>query len=86
MPYYTYILFSKKTDRYYIGSTQNIHKRIERHNAGVTKSTKGGRPWNLVYYESFETKTEAIKRENYLKRMKSRIFVEKIIKDPEREL
>ena len=79
MQYYTYILYSKKIDRYYIGSTQNIHKRIERHNAGATKSTKGGRPWVLVHLENFETKTEAIKKENYLKRMKSRIFIESIL-------
>ena len=85
MPYYTYILFSEKINRYYIGSTQNIEQRIIRHNAGATKSTKPGRPWNLVYSKKFDSKTEAIKRENYLKRMKSRTFIELLIQNSSQE-
>ena len=79
MAFYTYILFSEKTNKYYIGSTQDIDKRIEKHNAGATISTKSGRPWKVVYYEEFNSKSEAIKRENYLKRMKSRVFIESLI-------
>ena len=79
MLYYTYILFSEKINRYYIGSTQSIEQRIIRHNAGATKSTKPGRPCNSVYSEKFDSKTEAIKRENYLKRLKSRTFIEILI-------
>ena len=79
MSFYTYILFSEKLNRYYIGSTQNIHKRLDRHNAGATKSTKAGRPWVIVYSEEYESKSEAIKRENYLKSMKSRKFIKTLI-------
>jgi putative endonuclease len=79
MDYFTYILFSEKLNRYYIGSSQDISQRLERHNAGATKSTKTGRPWKIVYYEKYNSKTEAIKRENYLKRMKSKKFIESFI-------
>ncbi|MGM0408933.1 MAG: GIY-YIG nuclease family protein [Bacteroidota bacterium] len=75
MNYFTYILFSEKLNRYYIGSSQNITKRLERHNAGATKSIKAGRTWKIVYFEEYNTKAEAMKRENYIKRMKSKTFV-----------
>ena len=81
MAFYTYILFSEKTNKYYIGSTEDIDKRVERHNAGATISTKPGRPWKVVYHEEYCSKSEAIKRENYLKRMKSRIFIESLISE-----
>jgi putative endonuclease len=80
MFYYTYILYSQSRDRYYIGSTTNLEQRLIRHNAGATPSTKAGRPWVIVYTEAFDSKTEALKRENYLKRMKSRSFIENLIK------
>ena len=79
MPYYAYILYSEKLERYYIGSTQNTTRRLERHNAGATPSTKAGRPWKIVYEEVFENKQDAIKREKYLKRMKSRVIIENLI-------
>jgi putative endonuclease len=79
MYYYTYILYSQSRDRYYIGSTANPEQRLIRHNAGATPSTKAGRPWVIVYTEVFDNKTEALKRENYLKRMKSRLFIENLI-------
>jgi putative endonuclease len=49
MSFYTYILYSEKLDRYYIGSAQDVRQRLERHNAGATKSTKPGRLWKIVY-------------------------------------
>jgi putative endonuclease len=79
MAHYVYILYSEKVDRYYIGSTSNTEERIHRHNAGATPSTKQGRPWKIVYPEIFTSKTEAMQRENYLKRMKSRVYLEGLI-------
>lgn len=80
MKYYLYILYSLSKNKYYIGSSANISKRIERHNAGATPSTKPGRPWHLAYSEEFDSKTEAIQRERYLKRMKSRVIIEQLIR------
>ena len=79
MHFYTYIIYSSKSDRYYIGSSSDPKSRLERHNAGVTKSTKPYRPWKIVYTEEFKSKTEALKRENEIKRMKSRQYLEKLI-------
>jgi len=76
MPHFVYILHSQSKDRYYIGSCADIIKRLERHNAGATLSTKAYRPWKVVYSERFNDKSQALKRENYIKRMKSRKYIE----------
>jgi putative endonuclease len=48
---------------------------------GATPSTKAGRPWKVVFELEFGSKTEALKYENYLKRMKSRSILESLIKN-----
>jgi putative endonuclease len=60
--WFTYILYSSRIDKYYIGSTDNLEWRLERHNLGWGKFTKGGIPWKLVYHETCQTKSEALKR------------------------
>lgn len=77
----TYILESEKDGRYYIGSTGNLNNRIKRHNKGYSKYTKGRGPFKLIYKEEYTTLSEAKKREYYLKSLKSRIAIEKLIKD-----
>lgn len=79
MPHFVYILYSEKTGHYYIGSCADIEIRLQRHNAGATPSTKHGRPWKVVYSEIYADKTEALKRENYLKSMKSRKYIEALV-------
>ena len=66
--YYVYVLKSEKDGTTYIGSTENLERRIEEHNKGKTKSTKHKLPVKLVYYEAYLTKTLALKRENNLKK------------------
>ena len=61
-----YVLKSEKDGRLYKGLTQNIQKRVKQHNNGHNKSTKGFRPWVLVYKKSFSTRAEARQYEKYL--------------------
>ena len=77
--FYTYIIQSQKNGRFYTGSCSDIDIRIERHNAGATPSTKSGRPWRLVYSETYSTNSEAIKREREIKSKKSRRYIEFLI-------
>jgi putative endonuclease len=79
--YYVYIIYSKAKDRYYIGHTHDIFQRVLQHNAGRTPSTKYGRPWILVYKEECSNKSEASIRELDIKSKKSRIYIEKLIKN-----
>jgi putative endonuclease len=67
MGYTIYALKSSFDKRIYVGFTENLERRIKEHNQGKTKSTKGFRPWVLIYQETVETRIEARKREKYLK-------------------
>ncbi len=77
----TYILESVKNKKYYIGSTDNLAKRLNHHNHGYSRYTKGKGPFMLIYKEDYLTRSEAKKREYYLKSLKSRTAIERIIKD-----
>ncbi len=67
MLYKVYVLYSVEYEKYYVGLTTDIARRLEEHNLGKTSSTKGFRPWEVVYFETFATRKEARKREKYLK-------------------
>ncbi|MCJ7802322.1 MAG: GIY-YIG nuclease family protein [Candidatus Marinimicrobia bacterium] len=77
--FYTYIIQSEKTSRYYIGYTKDMTVRLERHNSGWSKSTRSGIPWKLVYFEKYESKSDAIKRERKLKSYKNKQYLERLI-------
>lgn len=79
MPFYTYILYSEETDRYYIGSCQDMEVRLEQHNTGRNKSTKAGIPWVLKYTETFGTRSASTQRETQIKNKKSRKYIEWLI-------
>lgn len=79
--FYTYILVSLKNGRYYYGSTNNISKRVEEHNNGLSKYTKSTRPFKLIYFEEYKTLKEARNRELYFKKLKNRKYLGWIIKN-----
>lgn len=66
--YYVYILKSTKDDKLYVGSTNDLRRRLSEHNAGEVRSTKSRVPFELRYYEAFYTEDNARKRELSLKR------------------
>jgi putative endonuclease len=65
--YYVYILKSKVREEIYIGSTNNLKRRIQEHNNGFEISTKRYVPWSIYYYESYLTEKLARVREKRLK-------------------
>lgn len=65
--FFVYVLYNAKFDRYYVGMTDNLDRRIHEHNSGGNKSTKAYLPWEIVYKESRATREEARQREKYLK-------------------
>ncbi len=68
----TYILQNNLTGRFYIGSTNNLQRRLEEHNRGQTKSTRRKGKWYVVYKEEFKTNIEAKRRERMIKSYKGR--------------
>jgi putative endonuclease len=77
--YYTYILFSEKLNKFYVGSTNDLQRRLSEHNRGKTSFTKTGIPWQLKYYEVFQSRSEAIGRELEVKKRKDRKYIESLI-------
>ena len=73
MPHYVYILQSLKDDRYYIGETADVTRRLQFHNAGFQRSTKARRPFKLVIMEEFSDRKSALKREKEIKSWKGGI-------------
>lgn len=65
--YYVYLLKSKTNGKFYTGSTDNLRKRLEKHNSGKSNWTRKSIPWILIYYEACLYKDNARSRELYLK-------------------
>mgnify|MGYP001560670665 CR=1 FL=1 len=65
--FYVYILFNKETNRYYVGYTPDLRKRIKKHYSGQVLSTKSNLNYKLVCYCAFQTRGEALDFEKYLK-------------------
>ncbi|NOX17674.1 MAG: GIY-YIG nuclease family protein [Chlorobi bacterium] len=72
-------IYSHKSDRIYIGQTNNISLRLAEHNQGKSKSTKHYRPWIVIYKEEFNSRSDAMKREKELKSHQGREFIRKEI-------
>ncbi len=78
--YFLYILKSQKNNKFYIGSTNDLERRIKEHNSGKTKSLKYLRPLEIVFYKEFQNESDARKMEIKLKKFKNRNIIEQIVK------
>ncbi|RXG27980.1 GIY-YIG nuclease family protein [Leeuwenhoekiella palythoae] len=84
MKHYLYIIYSKDLDKFYTGETSNIQERIIIHNNHAIKTayTKAASDWKLMLSFPCKDRTEALFLERFIKRMKSKKFIQKIIDDP----
>jgi putative endonuclease len=78
MPY-TYILYSAKLDKYYVGACVDMERRLYEHNLGRSKFTSTGLPWVLKFTKEFSTLQVAKQYELKIKKMKSRKYIEGLI-------
>ena len=78
--FYAYILKSLQDGSFYIGSTRNLAKRIERHNRGGNLSTRYKKPFEVVWKKTYTIYAEAVKEEKKIKSWKSRTMIENLIK------
>jgi putative endonuclease len=81
--YYTYILYSSKSQNFYYGYTEDLRKRFGEHNKGLSKSTAPYRPWKLLFYAAFENMKKAKDFELYLKTGSGKAFAYKRLLDSE---
>jgi putative endonuclease len=77
---WTYILYSKKINKFYVGAFIDLNRRLYEHNIGHSKFTSTGTPWELVYQEQWGDLISAKRRESEIKKKKSRKFIEELIK------
>ncbi len=77
--YFVYILFSKKLNRYYIGSTSNLKRRLKEHLYKHRGFTARAKDWTIVYQEECASKNDAIQKEQAIKLKKSRSYIEFLI-------
>ena len=79
--YYLYILYSEKYDKYYVGQTKDLERRVVEHNASEKNTyTSKYRPWNLAKsFQIGESLGLSRKVENYIKGQKSRKFIERLL-------
>lgn len=79
--FYTYVLFSEKDKRLYIGYTRNIQQRLDLHERGKVKSTFSRRPLRLIYYEAHLSPSTALRRERYYKTSSGRRTLKIVLRE-----
>ncbi|OGH64405.1 MAG: hypothetical protein A2821_02700 [Candidatus Magasanikbacteria bacterium RIFCSPHIGHO2_01_FULL_41_23] len=79
MGWFVYYLYSQKLDKYYLGKTNNLARRLDEHNRGSEVYTKLGYPWLLIGYIECNDSIEAAKIERNLKKAKNKIYVRRFI-------
>ena len=84
MTYFVYLLVSNLKNNKkisYVGYTNKLKKRINLHNSGKGAKFTRGKKWKLVYYEKYDSKTVAMKKEFKLKKnytLRKKIILKKI--------
>ncbi|MGQ7719638.1 GIY-YIG nuclease family protein [Melioribacter sp. OK-1-Me] len=76
--FFTYIIFSPSKNRFYVGSTNDIDRRLTEHNSGQSKSTNSGKPWKLVFLKEFTSRSDAINLEIKIKKRGIKRFLRTI--------
>ncbi|MCH7773845.1 MAG: GIY-YIG nuclease family protein [Bacteroidetes bacterium] len=79
--YFVYAIKSIYRNYIYVGMTNEVERRFDEHNTGKNKTTRPYKPFKLFYSEKFRTRTEARKREKYLKSGIGKEFLKSLIKD-----
>jgi len=84
MSHFVYILFSKKLNRFYTGYTGDLDLRMNFHeNAESYKYTAKANDWELFFTIECENKTQALNIEKHIKSMKSKVYIQNLIKYPD---
>jgi putative endonuclease len=86
MMFYIYILYSESADRYYVGLTSDVGRRLKEHNYPevFNKYTSKHIPWELkLFFECSDSRGEGLIVERFIKNQKSRVFLERLIFEKE---
>ena len=75
--YFTYVIKSLHFQFIYKGHCSNLENRLKEHNSGMTKSIRKFAPFEIIYFEGYQTRNEAVLREKYFKSSAGRRFLKK---------
>jgi putative endonuclease len=76
MPFSVYILWSDELNKFYVGSTNDLQDRLNRHNSGYERFTSKGLPWRLVHFIECNDRKEAYNLEMKIKARGIRRYLE----------
>ncbi len=79
--WYVYVLRSGKDYDFYIGSTNNLKRRVRQHQCGENTSTSKRRPLELLYFEGHRSKSDALRREKYFKTTKGKVTLRQLMRN-----
>ena len=82
--HFVYIIYSKEANKYYVGETDNIELRLSKHNNHLYPDsfTKIAEDWKVVLLFNCVSRAQAIRLEQFIKKMKSKVFIQKVITNP----
>jgi len=82
--HYLYVIYSERLHRYYVGETPNVEIRLAQHNNHYFKTnyTKSADDWKVLIKYECRSRQVALSLERFIKKMKSRAFIEKIVTNP----
>ena len=78
--FYVYVLQSFKDGLFYIGSTNDLKRRLREHQQGKNISTEKRLPLELIYFEAHRSKKDAERRENYFKTTKGKVTLRQLLR------
>ncbi|MEK7137085.1 MAG: GIY-YIG nuclease family protein [Patescibacteria group bacterium] len=82
MPFwYIYVLRSAQDNQFYIGSTNDLKRRVQQHQRGENTSTAKRLPIDLIYFEGHRSKADALRREEYFKTTKGKVTLRQMLRD-----
>ncbi len=79
---FCYILYSKTLNKFYVGhSCETLQERLKKHLSDHKGFTSKAKDWEIIYFEEFNSKSYAYRRELEIKSWKSSSKIQKLIKD-----
>ncbi len=84
--YYAYVIHNVQKNFIYIGYSEDLKSRILYHNDGKVRSTKAYLPLELIFYEAYQSKADAKRRELYLKSNRGKTTLMTMLKEYFRDL
>jgi len=84
--FFVYILYSVALNRYYVGQSSNVVKRVTEHLAGHARFTCAAKDWELVFVQCVPGRRDAVLLERHIKKAKSRKTIERFVADPRNQI